>query len=286
MTNAPAPGAEPTTQIEEELPETAVSIKAKSLQEQLTKMQPSPAPENTNEPPALTAEEQTWKKRYGDLRKHVQKKEVEFNEKVTTLSSQVEQLSKASTQPMPKTQEEFDAWCKQYPDIVGFIELIADKKASERAKVLEEQLTGVTTQLQQTKEDNAMATLKLLVPDLEAVLSSQAYADWKVVQPVSVQNILDSSDDPDEIAYFVNLYKASGKKTTVVVPKVNKVPEVLDAPPTKGSGVEPTVPASGYLFTTSQIKAMTPKEYDANEAAIDSARVRGLIMDDGTKRRA
>ena len=30
---------------------------------------------------------------------------------------------------LPKTDEELEAWAKQYPDIAGIIETIADKKS-------------------------------------------------------------------------------------------------------------------------------------------------------------
>ncbi len=59
----------------------------------------------------LNAEEKNFKKRYGDLRRHQQKKEEEFTAKIQALE---DQLSKAAKKELvlPKTDEELEAWTK------------------------------------------------------------------------------------------------------------------------------------------------------------------------------
>ena len=75
----------------------------------------------------LGAEEKNFKKRYGDLRRHSQKKEEEFNAKIAALEAQVNKAAKQEL-VLPKTDEELEAWAKEYPDVAGIIESIADKK--------------------------------------------------------------------------------------------------------------------------------------------------------------
>ena len=87
----------------------------------------------------LSAEEKNFKKRYGDLRRHQQKKEEEFNAKIAALEAQ---LNKAAKQELvlPKTDEELEAWTKQYPDVAAIIEGIADKKSKSAAAELEKRM--------------------------------------------------------------------------------------------------------------------------------------------------
>ena len=60
----------------------------------------------------LGAEEKNFKKRYGDLRRHSQKKEEEFNAKIEALEAK---LTKAAKQELvlPKSDEELEAWAKE-----------------------------------------------------------------------------------------------------------------------------------------------------------------------------
>lgn len=275
-----APALEPTTQ-EDVLPETAVSKRAdkvnKGLQSQLALLQGSQQLEVQDEP-AATPEEETWKKRHGDLRRYTQQKEDEYKNEITNLQTQINQLSAMAQQPMPKTKEEFDAFVKKYPDIVVFIEMIADMKASERTAALKTELDGVQSTLNQTKEEKDMAILKGRHPDLETVLGSDEYLEWKDKAPNFVVSVLDNSDNPNEIADCLDMYKKDTGKNKAPASQPRRL-DALDAS-VRNSGVTPSKMAGSHKFTISQIKAMGGKEFEANEAAIEDARLKGLILDD------
>ena len=76
----------------------------------------------------LSAEEKSFKKRYGDLRRHMQDKEKEWDEKFKTFEKRLE---KESIIP-PKSDEDIDAWATKYPDVAAIVETIAIKKAREQ----------------------------------------------------------------------------------------------------------------------------------------------------------
>ena len=55
------------------------------------------------------AEEKTFKKRYGDLRRHSQEKEREFQKQLDDLKVQLEKATKKEIK-LPKTEAEIDEW--------------------------------------------------------------------------------------------------------------------------------------------------------------------------------
>ena len=85
-----------------------------------TEQKEEPKAEAQEDDSKLSAEEKNFKKRYGDLRRHQQKKEEEFTAKIEALEAQ---LTKAANKELvlPKTDEELEAWSKEYPDVASII---------------------------------------------------------------------------------------------------------------------------------------------------------------------
>ena len=82
------------------------------------------------------AEERTFKKRYGDLRRHSQEKEKEYQKRLKDLESQLDNAAKKEMK-LPKSDEDLEAWAKEYPDVAKIVETIAMKKAREQSEQLE-----------------------------------------------------------------------------------------------------------------------------------------------------
>ena len=74
-----------------------------------------------------SAEERTFKKRYGDLRRHSQEKEKEYQKKLQDLEGQLATATKKEMK-LPKSDEDIEAWAKEYPDVAKIVETIAIKK--------------------------------------------------------------------------------------------------------------------------------------------------------------
>jgi hypothetical protein len=272
---------------QEELPKTAVKPRQKDIllqqmSDKIAELEGNTTSEPTNEPNEVeNTEEGSFKKRYGDLRRHMQQKEASFTREIDELKLKISQLDAASRQPMPKTREEFETWKSTYPDIVGFIEIIAEERTEAAKKQLQEELGNVKDKLSETEKEKAFATLKVLVPDLESIIGSAPYKKWFADQPHFIQEILDTSDDPHQIAYYMNVYKAT-TAPAVIKPKRDKL-DALEVG-TRGTGATPSVAAEKYKYTQSQIAKMSPAEFEANEADIIAARNAGKIFDDVSRR--
>ena len=83
-----------------------------------------------------SAEEKTFKKRYGDLRRHTQKQQKEHEDKIIALEGQLTKATQAQIK-LPKSEKELEAWAHEYPDVAAIIETIAIKKSKEQSQDLE-----------------------------------------------------------------------------------------------------------------------------------------------------
>ena len=107
-----------------------------------TEQKAEPKAEAQEDDAELSAEEKNFKKRYGDLRRHMQEKEKEFSDKLAKLEKQLDAATKNEL-VLPKSNEEIEAWAKQYPDVAGIVEAIAAQKAEERASDLDMRLKEI-----------------------------------------------------------------------------------------------------------------------------------------------
>ena len=63
-------------------------------------------------------------------------KEKEYEDRIKALEQQLTESTKSEIK-LPKSDEDIEAWAKQYPDVAGIVETIAIKKAREQAEGLE-----------------------------------------------------------------------------------------------------------------------------------------------------
>lgn len=225
-----------------------------------------------------------WDKRYADLRRHSQKLVGEKDKQIRELVDQVKQLQASMNQPMPRTKQELEEWKTKYPDIANIMEALIDERASLKSQGLQSQLEEVQVRLTETEHQRAYAQLKAMVPDLEEVLRSNEWKAWFAEFPDAVQEQVNKSDDPNEVAKMILKFKASQSRPNA--PSRPSQPErtsVLESA-VRNTGVSPQQRQQQYRFTAMQIKAMGAKEFEKNEEAIDEAKRLGLILDDSQRK--
>jgi DNA repair exonuclease SbcCD ATPase subunit len=155
-----------------------------------------------------SAEERTFKKRYGDLRRHSQEKEKDFQRQLDDLKSQ---LSKATKKEMklPKSDEDINEWAKEYPDVAAIVETIAAKKAREQSEDIEKRIKEIDERDANSIKEKAEVELLRLHPDFADIRESDEFHDWAEEQPKWVQNALYENDnDAKSAARAIDLYKA------------------------------------------------------------------------------
>jgi len=222
--------------------------------EQLIKEQKGEA----DEPEPESSEEKTFKKRYGDLRRHVQEKEAEFQKQLGELKSQLDAATRKEMK-LPKSDEDLEAWARDYPDVAAIIETIATKKAQEQARELEDRFKAVDEMQFNAKREKAEAELMRLHPDFDEIRESDDFHDWATEQPKWVQEALyDNDNDARSAARAIDLYKSDRNITTKKKPKAN----AAEAVTSKNTRSKPQDSEASSYLKESEVQRMSAQEYE------------------------
>jgi hypothetical protein len=210
------------------------------------------------EPEPTSAEEKTFKKRYGDLRRHAQQKEADLQEQINQLRDQLDSATKKQIQ-LPKSDEDIEAWAKQYPDVAGIVETIAIKKSKEQSKELEDRIKKINEMQESATKEKAEVELLKLHPDFVDIREDDDFHNWAEEQPQWVQKALyENDDDAMSAARAIDLYKADrniGKK------KTNSKDAALATNP-KSTRTKPQTNEESTYLRESQVQKMSSQEYE------------------------
>ena len=192
--------AEPEPEPEKVEPEAKPEAEEKKPEPEAKKAEPEPEP--------TSAEERTFKKRYGDIRKHLADKEQEYKVQIEKLNAQLNSAVN-NTLVLPKSEEEIDKWSKKYPEVAAIVNSIADKKASEKSVDLDRRLKEIEAIRLQTARDKAESELLIILPDFQNIREDDVFHSWAEEQPKWVQDALyENSDDAKSVARVIDLYKS------------------------------------------------------------------------------
>jgi len=259
------------------------AVQDASVSEQETKEQvKTEAPKEEPEGDAgLSAEEKSFKKRYGDLRKHMQEKDAEFKAQLEELNNKLE-LATKNELVLPKTETEVEAWAKKYPDVAGIVEAIAEKKAAERSTDLDNRLKEIEELRTKAKREKAEAELAALHPDFSEIRADDAFHEWAKTQPKVVQDALyENTDDAKSVARVIDLYKSDKGITAKKDNSSDKA--AASSVKTKGKTQVDPQDTSQYL-RESQVEKMSMKEYEKRADEIMEAQRSGKFIYDVSKR--
>ena len=251
--------------IEQEEAEIAVLEKGNVEETQVVEEEP-------NDP-----EEKTFKKRYGDLRRHSQEQENKLKRQIDELNKQLQQSTEQQIQ-LPKSEEELAAWAETYPDVAKIVETIAIKKAKEQSASIEERLRALDEREKETVRSKAEMELMKLHPDFDNIRNSDDFHSWVEEQPQWIQNALyDNDNDARSAARAIDLYKADkgiGKK------KTSDYKEAAKSIVTRGNRSTPDENNLEGVIYESQVAKMSSKQFEAAMEDIQKAQATGKFVYD------
>ena len=227
-----------------------------------------------DEEKTLSREEKSFKKRYGDLRRHMSEKETEWKEKLDLVEGRMNDSSIS----LPKSDEDIAEWAAQYPDIAGIVETIASKKAEQMFSKADVRLKKMDEVHYETKRLESEAAIKESHSDFDELKNSDAFHDWADEQPKWVQDALyENSDDPASVVRVIDLYKSDkGMTNSARKVKSKEAASVVN----KRSKTSIDTAESNGTFKESDIAKMSDKDFEKNQEQITLAMQSGKFIYD------
>lgn len=249
-------------------------------------------PLDTPAPLATTsAEEETWKKRHGDLRSYTSKQ-------INELTVQIEELKKdikskeREAQKLPTNKKEAEDWVKDYPDLARVLGTLIETQTEfvkEDVKTVRQELEAERLAMAREKAINAVVKVH---PDFLTLVNEQGFKDWVEKQPLSkaeggrgrigqaLYDALYKNDTDAEAAieavdtYKSDLAASKPKKDTVAREAATSVRRTAASSPTDNSGKR--------SWSETDIDNMSSRDFEKYEQDIDDAKREGRFVYDIT----
>lgn len=248
---------------------------------QLTEGKVDPAPtadEPADDDSNLTAEEKSFKKRYGDLRRHSQQQQLTLQKQIDELRTQLTQSTEKQIK-LPTSEDELAKWAETYPDVAKIVETIAIKKAQEQTASIEERFKNLDERERLTAREKAELELMKIHPDFDAIRDTDDFHNWADEQPKWVQDALYENDtDARSAARAIDLYKIDRNITKAKTKKEDT--SAAQGVRTRSERSAPTGQDTEGVIYESQVAKMTSKQYEANEEKINAAMLSGKFVYD------
>jgi hypothetical protein len=245
--------------------------------EQLIAEQNGEAVETAQEAEPANAEERSFKKRYGDLRRHMQDKEKSWEDKFKQLEGQLKEVTQQEIK-LPKSDDDIEAWAKQYPDVAAIVETIAIKKAREQSAGLEDRVKEIDEMRATASREKAEAELMKAHPDFGEIRDSDEFHEWADEQPKWVQDALYENDsDARSASRAIDLYKAD---KNIKTKKPASTKDAARSVNSRNNRSQPEEYDSSTTFKESQVAKMSPQQYEkASDQIMEAIRTGKFIYD-------
>lgn len=219
-------------------------------------------------------EEKSFKKRYGDLRRHMAEKEKEWEERLKVLEA-----GPNTRQVLPpKSDEDIAAWANQYPDIASIVEAIATKKADEKLSKYKNQFEEYEKVTSETIRQKAHNAIREAHSDFDELRKSDTFHNWVDEQPKWIQDSLyENEDDASAVIRILDLYKVDkGLNPSAKKAKTKEAASLVS----NRQKAQVDFDEDGAKIYESQIAKMSIETYGKNEQKIMEAMRKGNFVYD------
>ena len=226
-----------------------------------------------------TAEERSFKKRYGDLRRHQQEQKSDFEEQIKSLKGELKSTSTGDME-LPSTEEEIAEWASKYPQVANIMQTMALKAAKDQNETLSSRMKEIDDLQLSANKGKAEAKLLQIHPDFEEIREQDEFHDWVDSQPKWVQDSLYHNEaDATSAARAIDLYKLDAGITKKNKAKKGNSRGAAQEVSSRG-GSSPTEGSGEQQFLESDVAAMTINIYEENQDAIAKAMRSGNFIYD------
>ena len=225
----------------------------------------------SQEPPA-EGEDVTYKKRYGDLRRHSQQLMQQKDQQLAQIKAQLDSAAKGQIK-FPKTDDEIEQWSKKYPDVAQIVDTIAQKRAGEALLEGEKRMEGLRQLETKLTKKEAEQHLIKMHPDFNSIRQDQGFHEWVALQPVYIQDALyKNNTDAQAASRAIDLYKADMGKAK---PRSKSAAQAIGRTSTSSPNSK-----TNAEYSESQVSKMSNAEFGKHEEAITEAMQNGKFSYD------
>ena len=226
-----------------------------------------------------TAEERSFKKRYGDLRRHQQEQKSDFEEQIKSLKSELKSSSTGEME-LPSTEDEIAEWAGRYPQVANIMKTMALKAAKDQNADLNTRMKEIDDLQNTANKGKAEAKLLQIHPDFEEIREEDAFHDWVDTQPKWVQDSLYHNEaDATSAARAIDLYKLDAGITKKSKAKKGNSRSAAQEVSSRGSS-SPTEGSGEQQYVESEVADMTIHQYEEHQDAIAKAMRSGNFIYD------
>jgi hypothetical protein len=238
-------------------------------EEEVTEVNTEVEEDTPKEETKLSKEESTFKKRYGDLRRHQQEEAAKYQAEIDSLK----EGGPKGIAP-PKSDEDIEAWASKYPDIAGIVETIAQRKAKEMFEQTDSRFKELDDLNYETKRSKAEIEIRKAHSDFDTLKEADAFHDWVDEQSDWVKNALyDNQEDAKAVISVINLYKMDNNLTPAA--KKQNAKDAASDVKSKGGTTKLDADGTGKQFSESQVARESDAWYEKNEEGIMAAMASG-----------
>ena len=226
-----------------------------------------------------TAEERSFKKRYGDLRRHQQEQKSDFEEQIKSLKSELKSTSTGDME-LPSTEEEIAEWASKYPQVANIMQTMALKAAKDQNETLSTRMKEIDDLQLSANKGKAEAKLLQIHPDFEQIREEDAFHDWVDTQPKWIQDSLYHNEaDATSAARAIDLYKLDAGISKKNKAKKGNSRSAAQEVGSRGSS-SPTEGSGEQQYVESEVANMPMNEYEQHQDAIAKAMRNGNFVYD------
>lgn len=230
-------------------------------------------------PPADDPEEDSYKKRYGDLRRHMAQVEADYTRRITELEQKFNTRANSDIGlPQDASEDDLKEWLQSYPKVAAIVTKIARMEAGEASRVAHEANDKLAKTEYELAKEKAVNVIREKHPDWDVVIKSPEFWAWVDTQDEWVDHSITKEINARKAIDVLDLYKLRAGQTK---PAPKKLDNQAGAAAVNPRSAAPN-PNSGerYDFLESDIEKMSHKEYERKEAAIEAAIRDGRIKYD------
>ena len=219
----------------------------------------------------LSREEKSFKKRYGDLRRHMAEKEKEWK-------ASLESSTTDSVRP-PSSDEDIEEWASKYPEIAAIVETIADKKASAKFKQAEDRFKELDEAKFEATRTKAETAIRKAHSDFDELREADEFHDWVEEQPKWVRDALyENSEDAQSVVRVLDLYKVDNGMTPSA--KKAKAKDAAKTVTKRKSRTQVDADSLNSQIRESDVQKMSDSEFEDRYDEIQGAMASGKFVYD------